>query len=109
MSRNSGNTLLALIAGAVIGVGAGILLAPDEGKKTRKKLKSSVDEATKELKKKVNTLEEEIKKNSAKAKGTIEEKIDHIVAKGSDKAEDIILALERKLADLKSSNEKSDK
>ncbi len=39
-------------------------------------------------------------------KGTIEEKIDHIVSKGSDKAEDVITALEKKLADLKTANAK---
>ncbi len=48
MSRNSGNTLLALVAGAIVGVGAGILLAPDEGKNTRKKIKGSLDDATKQ-------------------------------------------------------------
>ncbi len=106
MSNNTGNTLLALIAGAVIGVGAGILLAPEEGKKTRKRIKNSVNDATNELKKKVNELEKELRKNSAKAKGSIEEKIEDIVSKGSDKAEDVIVALEKKLADLKTANAK---
>ncbi len=106
MSRNSENTFLALIAGAIVGVGAGILLAPDEGKNTRKKIKGSLDDATKELKKKVSKLEKELKVNGTKAKGTIEEKIDHIVSKGSEKAEDVIAILEKKLADLKTANAK---
>ncbi|WHT40818.1 YtxH domain-containing protein [Myroides sp. mNGS23_01] len=38
MSDRLGSTLAALVAGAAIGVGIGILFAPDEGKKTRKKL-----------------------------------------------------------------------
>ena len=40
MSNNTGNTLLALLAGAAIGAIAGILMAPDKGSKTREKIKT---------------------------------------------------------------------
>lgn len=36
---NTGSTLLALITGAAIGAGVGLLYAPDSGEKTRKKFK----------------------------------------------------------------------
>ena len=39
MSNDSGNILLAVLTGAIIGAGAGILYAPDKGEKTRKKNK----------------------------------------------------------------------
>ncbi|GAK95909.1 hypothetical protein JCM19294_2691 [Nonlabens tegetincola] len=35
----TGNTIIALAAGAALGAIAGILYAPESGKKTRKKLK----------------------------------------------------------------------
>lgn len=37
MSNNTGNVLTALLTGAVVGAGIGILYAPDKGKRTRKK------------------------------------------------------------------------
>ena len=39
MSNTSGNSLLALLTGALIGAGIGILYAPDKGSKTREKIK----------------------------------------------------------------------
>lgn len=109
MSNNSGNTLLAVIAGAALGIGAGMLLAPEEGKKTRKKIKDSLDDATSELKKKVKNLEEEVKNSSKKTKVSLEEKIENIVDKGSHKAEEVISILEKKLASLKETNAKLQK
>ena len=41
MSNDSGNILLAVLTGAIIGAGAGILYAPDKGEKTRKKIKKN--------------------------------------------------------------------
>ena len=38
------NTLLGLAAGSAVGVGLGILFAPDKGKNTRKKIKDSVSD-----------------------------------------------------------------
>ncbi|MBT8320116.1 MAG: YtxH domain-containing protein, partial [Eudoraea sp.] len=45
MTDNSGNVLLALLTGAAIGAGIGILYAPDEGTKTRKKIKKKALDA----------------------------------------------------------------
>ena len=42
MSSNTGNIIIALLAGAVIGAGIGILLAPDKGSVTRQKLKDNL-------------------------------------------------------------------
>ena len=38
-----GNALAALLVGAAIGAGVGILFAPDEGKKTRKRIRKSLE------------------------------------------------------------------
>ena len=39
MANESGSVLLALLTGAAIGAGVGILYAPEKGEKTRKKLR----------------------------------------------------------------------
>ena len=39
MSNNTGNSVLALLLGAAIGAGVGILFAPEKGSKTREKIK----------------------------------------------------------------------
>jgi len=48
-----GNTLAALVLGAAIGVGVGILFAPDEGKKTRKRIRKSLEGVSDNLKDKL--------------------------------------------------------
>ena len=82
------NVLLGLAAGTAIGVGLGILFAPDKGKNTREKIKDSVREKSVEL------------------KGSLEEKVDSLLSKSSYKAEDVITFLEKKLAALKEANAK---
>ena len=42
MSTKFENGILALLAGAAIGVGLGILFAPDKGTKTREKIKDGL-------------------------------------------------------------------
>ena len=43
MSNKFENGILALLAGAAIGVGLGILFAPDKGTKTREKIKDGLE------------------------------------------------------------------
>lgn len=93
MSNNTGNTVIALLAGAAIGAVAGILLAPDKGSKTREKIKDGFDKAKHNLKKKFD----------------LEETYEDIVSNMSHKTEDVISFLETKLADLKKQNAKFQK
>ena len=109
MARNTGNTILALITGAAIGVGAGILLAPEDGKKTRKKIKKSFDKTQEDLKKKVNELTDTLKDRAGDMKGSLEENVENVLSKSSYKAEEAITVLEKKLADLKKANAKLQK
>ena len=65
MSSNSNNGFLALLAGAAIGVGLGILFAPDKGSKTREKIKGSLDDLKNEVESKFNSAKEEGKEKVA--------------------------------------------
>lgn len=42
MSNNTGNVLTALLTGAVVGAGIGILYAPDKGKRQERKLRRAL-------------------------------------------------------------------
>lgn len=105
----TGNVLLALVTGAVIGAGVGILFAPDKGKNTRRKIKDSVDETTSRLKYKIDALSQEVREKSSEFKGTLEDKVENLLSKSSHKAEDVITVLEKKLAALKEANAKLQK
>ena len=100
MSKTT-NVVLGLAVGTAIGVGLGILFAPDEGKNTRKKIKDSLRDKSDEFKEQLDNLTESVREKSLELKGSLEEKIDRLFSKSNNKAEDVISLLERKLASLK--------
>jgi gas vesicle protein len=89
------NSLIALLAGAAVGVGLGILFAPDKGSKTREKIKDSLDD-----------LKEDAKEKFANSKDELKDTVDELLSKSSYKAEEAITYLEEKLAELKKQNAK---
>ncbi|TDD99647.1 YtxH domain-containing protein [Flavobacterium cellulosilyticum] len=109
MSNNTGNSLIALVTGAVIGAGVGILFAPDKGSKTRSKLKEGYKDAEKDFKKKFESLSEEVKNKFATAKVDFEGSYEDLLSNMSYKTEDVISFLEVKLAELKDKNAKLQK
>ena len=98
MSGRNSESILALLAGAAIGVGLGILFAPDKGSKTREKIKTGFDDLKDEAKEKFSGSKEELK-----------EAVDKLLSKSSYKAEEAITFLEEKLAELKKQNAKLQK
>lgn len=109
MSNNSGNTLLALLTGAAIGAGIGILLAPDKGSVTREKIKYGFEDVKNELKFKLENASLEMKDKFSIAKFDLEETYQELVSDMSYKTEDVISFLEEKLAELKRQNAKFQK
>jgi len=106
MSNNTGNVLIALLAGAAVGAGIGILFAPDKGSRTREKIKHGYDDAKDNLVHKWDDVSREIKKRFSNRKNDLEKTYEDLVANMSDKNGDVISFLETKLADLKEQNAK---
>jgi len=109
MQSNTGNTIIALITGAIVGVGVGMLFAPDKGTNTRKKIKDNFDETTDEALDKYNEIVNLLKGKAAGAQAQLEDSIESMVSSGSHKADEVIELLEKKLADLKKANAKYQK
>lgn len=104
MTSNNGNTLLALLTGAAIGVGIGILYAPDKGTETRKKIKQKAEGIEHDISERVSHAKAELTKTVNDKKQEFEQKLDDTISNMSGKAEDIISSLEHKLEDLKKQN-----
>jgi gas vesicle protein len=108
MSNNT-NSVLALLLGAAIGAGVGILFAPDKGSKTREKIKDGFDDAKDNLKHKFEDVTHQLRKKFEGSKHNMEETYEEMVSNMSHKTEDVISFLETKLADLKEQNAKFQK
>lgn len=109
MSDNTGNTIIALLTGAIVGAGFGILYAPDKGTKTREKIKEKAISAKDEISSRVSKVADEITQRAEATKEEFEHRLDKAVTSMSYKAEDIINAMERKLEELKAKNAKLQK
>jgi gas vesicle protein len=109
MANNTGNTIVAVLVGAAIGAGIGILFAPDKGSKTREKLKDGFDDAKHNLEDKFHELSEKVIGKAMVTKNDLDGNYENIVSSLSNKTEDVISFLENKLADLKLKNAKFQK
>jgi gas vesicle protein len=104
MASNTGQTLLALLTGAAIGAGIGILYAPDNGEKTRKKIKKKAAKAQKKLNKQLKETQEILGTKAKNTKLTLEQKLEETLSSASFKADDVLSALESKLDTLRKQN-----
>lgn len=98
---NGSNSALALLVGAAIGVGVGVLLAPEKGSKTREKIKDKMNDVIDELKSKVANLTHASEEEISKIKDNFMGKLDETVQLSSEKTEEVIEILEQKLQELK--------
>lgn len=106
MSTNTGNTLFALLAGAVVGAGIGILFAPDKGSRTREKIKDGYDDAKDDFKHKFEDVTSSLKRKFSNSKYNVEDTFEDLVSNMNHKSEDVISFLETKLEGLKNQNSK---
>ncbi|EDM45329.1 hypothetical protein SCB49_05967 [unidentified eubacterium SCB49] len=109
MASNTGQTLIALLTGAAIGAGIGILYAPESGKKTRKKIKKEAAKAQKQLTEQLHEAQEIISSKTQDTKVSLEQKLEDTLSSASYKADDVLVALENKLESLRKQNAKLQK
>jgi gas vesicle protein len=106
MASNTGQTLIALLTGAAIGAGIGILYAPDKGSKTRTKLSKEAKKAQKQLNKQIQETTHNLSEKAQRARYSFEQKLNDTLSSASYKADDILLAMEDKLEALRKQNAK---
>lgn len=106
MASNTGQTLIALLTGAAIGAGIGILYAPDKGSNTREKLNKEAKKAQKQLNKQIKQTTSTLSSKAQLAKLSFEQKLNETLSSASYKADDILLAMEDKLEALRRQNAK---
>jgi gas vesicle protein len=104
MKDNSGSILLALVTGAVVGAGFGILYAPNKGVETRHKIKDKAKDAKEDLKNQISHAKDELTQMANNRIEVFEQKLEDTISNMSYKADDIIVSLEHKLEDLKKKN-----
>ena len=104
MSNNTGSTILALLTGAAIGAGFGLLYAPESGKDTRKKLKKEANKAKDKLGKEYEDLSGQVTEFANTAKSNFEKKVDKLFKSASNEADNIITDMESELETLRKKN-----
>ncbi|MCW8981233.1 MULTISPECIES: YtxH domain-containing protein [Altibacter] len=109
MASNTGQTLLALLTGAAIGAGIGILYAPDKGSKTRSKISKETKKAQKRLNKQIKETTSNLSTKAQQARLSFEQKLEDTLSSASYKADDILVAMEDKLEALRRQNAKLQK
>jgi gas vesicle protein len=74
---STGKIVLGVLAGIAAGAALGVLIAPDKGANTRKKIKQSGADFANDLKENVTTAVDNITHKFARYKGTVKENLDH--------------------------------
>ncbi len=103
---STGNTFLALITGAAIGAGLGLLYAPDSGEETRKRLRKDAQDAQDRLNKRYQETSSNLSDKAKKARRDFEDRLEDTLSNASHKADDILAAMEHKLEELRKQNSK---
>ena len=103
---NSGNTFLALLAGAAIGAGIGLLYAPDSGEETRRRLGDNARKAQDNLNRRYRETSSNLGEKAKRAKMDFEVRLEETLSSASYKADEILASLETKLDELRKQNAK---
>jgi gas vesicle protein len=105
----SGSTFLALLTGAAIGAGLGMLYAPESGEETRKKLGENARRTQDDLNRRYKETSSNLSQKARQAKSDFEQRLEETLSSASYKADEILSSLETKLEELKRQNAKFQK
>lgn len=106
MSKETGNGLLTLCLGVCIGAAAMYWLRSEQGEAFKESLDKKLDDLSDEVKSAVEGGLNQAKKSVEETASGVEASIDQIMQMGSKEAEDQILKLEKKLAEVKAALQK---
>lgn len=102
MSSNTGSIIAALVAGAAVGVGVGVLLAPDKGSKTRQKIKDGFISSKDDVLEKLNDFVDGVKAKASEVGPQLENVLENAVPSTKAEKDALISLLQKKLETLKS-------
>ena len=94
----------ALVLGALIGAGVGVLLAPDKGSTTRDHLKKEGKDIKNQITSDFIEVKEDLSKAATSGKAKLKEEVKDLASKTSYKTEQAITFIEKQLAILKEKN-----
>ncbi|WP_424492797.1 YtxH domain-containing protein [Salinimicrobium sp. GXAS 041] len=103
---NTGSTFLALLTGAAIGAGLGMLYAPDRGEETRRKIGENARRTQDNLNRQYRETSTNLTQKARQAKMDFETRLEDTLSSASFKADEIIDGLESKLEELRKQNAK---
>lgn len=96
--------LVALLAGGAVGATMGVLMAPDKGEETRKKLSDNLKLSANQANAKVDDLKRKAQGFVNRQEQDFESNFNSLVQKADHKKDQVIEVLERKLQELKNTN-----
>ena len=105
MSNNTGNTLIALITGAIVGTGIGLLYAPQSGKETRQQIKDEALKAKEKISDEYDHLSDQVSDFAETAKEKFEDQVEKLFKRANTKADDLLASLEAELHELRQKNQ----
>lgn len=97
---------MALLAGAAIGAGIGLLYAPDSGEETRRRLGNNARKAQDNLNRRYRETSSTLGEKARHAKSNFESRLEETLSSASYKADEILASLETKLDELRKQNAK---
>lgn len=103
---NTGNTIVALLTGAIVGAGVALLYAPDKGENTRGKINEEAKRAKFKFDKQFHETTDRLSKSARQAKTSFDSRLEETLHSASYKADDVLDALEGKLEELRAKNAK---